>query len=720
MVDRPHTLILLGSPMLQCGEDDRAVAFPQKGFVLAALLRLAFDGRAPRAALADWIYGDTGETGALANFRQLLSRIQNRQAALGLDLFAVSRQDVRFARARTGAPAAGSCDVDRLLRAEVPRDAASLASLTSLYRGDLLDGIAGQGETLDAWIGVQRGRLRERFGELVLGGATALGGSVGQDALRRLIEVDPYREEAWRALITLRGRSQGLAAAEETFEHLRQRLDAELGTEPDAKTAELLYGLRRRAGPARSSRDAEASGDRRFVRLLDPPFQGLAARFEGRAAPPRSLGAGAQDTQTPKPDATRASTGSRGGSAPPDGDKSAPRGEGPNGAIAALATIAPKLCLLRPEVGAVDPMFAEFAEGLIEDVTLGLCRLRSIAVIAPHTARQIDRTSDAADRFAIRYLVESSLRSLAGRVRLSVRLLRVGDRVTLWAEEFDIAAGAPADHHRELSRSLVLALADRVEQAEFQRFETTREPSAYHQYLSGRRHLHRLDLPAVRRARHAFSRAADLAPDFVPALNGLARTLVLEWLLLARTEQDLLRQARRIAARAVDLDPFSGEALRELASASLFLGGLDEALAGLANAERLAPHHADILAEHADALTHSSELLPALRRIEKAIELNPLPPDDYLWKAGGTLFLLENYDEALAYLGRMKQGEPAYRLTAACLARAGRREEAAFYVEKALEDQPNFQISEWIATIPLRSPDHLAHYAEALNEAGFR
>ncbi len=652
MGDGRDLLLLLGAPALHRGGDGISTALPQKAFVLAAVLQLSVGRRASRSWLATSMYEDAGQAGALANLRQLLSRIHDRQTEFGVDILSISRTEVRLVAAAPDL----EVDLATLDELEAPRTGSELARLVKLYRGDLLEGVSGCGEALDAWIRAQRVRLRERYGDLVLAGAATVGGVDGETALRRLLDVDPYREDAWRSLIGLRAKGHGIAAAQAVFAEMRCRFEAELGTSPDGRTAGLLSELGRTIA---SATEADV---------------------------PRSA---AQVASQPEPEARQ----------PPS---------------------IPKLCVLMPVRAGVEDAHVDLAEALVEDVVLGLCRLRSIAVIAPHTTRQLSRENPPKDLFGARYVAETSVRSFGGGARLVVRLVRMVDRVTLWGEEFDLRAGDPGEHHRLLSRSIVTALADRVERMELARFESARQPDAYHLYLRGRSHLQVLDLPDLRRARKAFAQAAERAPEFVPALNGIARTFTLEWLLLSRTDREPLLEARRIATRAVEVDPFSGEAVRELASATLFLGGLDDAVDGLTRAERLAPHHADILADHANALTHCSDMLPALGRIEKAIELNPIPPDDYLWTAAGALFFLDDYEGALSHLERMKRRGPANRLTAACLARSGRRKEAAFYVARALEDQPNFRIDDWIATIPLRSKDHVAHYAGALSEAGFR
>ena len=112
----------------------------------------------------------------------------------------------------------------------------------------------------------------------------------------------------------------------------------------------------------------------------------------------------------------------------------------------------------------------------------------------------------------------------------------------------------------------------------------------------------------------------------------------------------------------------------ELGRAVLFLYGPDASLEHHYAAERLAPHHADILADSADTLVHNSDIERAHERMELALNLNPIPPDEYRWTAGGIRFYRGDYELGLQMLRGMRQPEPASRLMAACAAMAGDRQ----------------------------------------------
>ena len=229
-----------------------------------------------------------------------------------------------------------------------------------------------------------------------------------------------------------------------------------------------------------------------------------------------------------------------------------------------------------------------------------------------------------------------------------------------------------------------------------------------------------LDLASIRRARTELRKAKTQASNFAPALSLFARTLSLEWVLLGRTETELLREAEKLAKEAIDLDPFDASGYRELGRAALFLYGPDASLEHFFAAERLAPHHADILADSADTLVHNSDIERASERMELALNLNPIPPDEYRWTAGGIRFYRGDYQQGLQMLRAMRQPEPASRLMAACAAMAGDSRATEQYRQQALSLHPDFTIEEWMRVMPQRSKEHQEKYVEALRLAGFK
>ncbi|MBX5171036.1 MULTISPECIES: SARP family transcriptional regulator [unclassified Rhizobium] len=381
----------------------------------------------------------------------------------------------------------------------------------------------------------------------------------------------------------------------------------------------------------------------------------------------------------------------------------------------------PRLVLLPPgetDVGAL-PMLSE---ALIEDVTIGLCALNTVSVVAPHTAARIARNADRTElilRHSITYVLDTRLTDRAGNRALFVQLIHAGSDEVIWAERFSLEKYELISHRRDIARQIARELAGQVRRHETMRDSFEGNSAAYHSYLLGLRDIKRLALPDVRRSRKAFREALQHSAHFAPALSGLSRTFLVEWLLTARGDSELLGLAEDYANRAIVADPSLAAGFRELGVAKLYLGDLDESVVALKLAEELSPHYADGIASYADTLVHASRPADALAKIERAISLNPLTPTDYLWTAAGANFALGHYAEALEQISAMDDRTPADRLSAACWAMLGDMKNARIYMRKVREIYPDFDVDKWLSVVPFKEQWQKEQYRVALRKAGF-
>jgi DNA-binding SARP family transcriptional activator/TolB-like protein len=403
-----------------------------------------------------------------------------------------------------------------------------------------------------------------------------------------------------------------------------------------------------------------------------------------------------------------------------------PRGSAevrPDGPAEEKPAFVPRVVLLPPLQEHKNGLPRHLAPALVEDVTIGLSRLRSVSVIAPHTAWQLDPFSalDEVRSHQIDYAVESRVaQDFSGGLSLAIRLVRSVNREIVWADKYAFNPAVASARYWDFTGGIARALADSIETAELARERTERDPDAYGHYLNGRYNLRTFDLPKVRRGRNSLRRAREIEPEQATIESALARTYVIEWVLRSGSDRSLLDRAKLHAERAVAIDPTDGTAYRELGRVALFDRDIDQSLKHMKVAAELAPHHADLLADYADTLAHNSNFIAAEQKIDEAIRLNPVPPDEYHWTLGGIHFFRGRFEEALETLARMRNQDPAYRLMAAAAAMSGDRDLARKYRLLALELQPDFSVARWASRMPQRDPADIDFYVEALRQAGFK
>ncbi|UWU27013.1 peptide antibiotic resistance protein [Rhizobium sp. WSM1274] len=385
--------------------------------------------------------------------------------------------------------------------------------------------------------------------------------------------------------------------------------------------------------------------------------------------------------------------------------------------ISPIPLILPRLVLLPPTSKHVDAGLA-LANALIEDVTIELCALRNISIVAPHTAGQIRRDSEKAAvvaRHSIAYLLDTRL----SEEGLFAQLVYFPTDEIIWANRFAMTPDILPRQRRLIAQQLTLSVASELAENEEERLRFEANPKAYHSYLVGSSLMSRLTLPHIRRARKAFKQSLLHKLDFSPSFTGLARTFTSEWLVTAQGNNELLHLAEQNALRAIERDPESAAGHRELGVTKLYLGDVDASVAALHLAEELSPHFADVIYSHADTLVHASRPGDALAKIKKAISLNPIAPDAYLWCAAGASFFLEQYEEAIAYVEAMKDKAPAHRIAAASCAMIGDRKRALFHRQRVASINPAFDVEKWLAIVPFKEHWQKELYREGLLKAGF-
>lgn len=382
----------------------------------------------------------------------------------------------------------------------------------------------------------------------------------------------------------------------------------------------------------------------------------------------------------------------------------------------------PRVVLLPPVTTLASRTAARFSEALVEDVTIGLCALRSISIIAPHTASQISLQADRAstyERHKISYILETRLRDESEGHTLFAQLIFFGSDEVIWADRFPLSAEGLARSRQMIAHQIAGAIATRIELNELVRGDYERDATAYHSFLVGQSQLKNLDLRDIRRARKSFREALQANGGFAPALGGLARSYFLEWLVTARGDHDLLQQAELHAEATIRADERLPSGYRELGVVKLYARQFDESVAYLDQAEALSPHYANVIASYADTLVQASRPDVGLQKIEHAIDLNPLPPDEYFWTAAGASYSLGLYQQALDYIARMKDRSPADRLAAASWSMLGDIKKARQFIRRTYDVHPNFDLDSWMAIVPFREEWQRKHYYDGLKKAGF-
>ena len=629
--------------------------FPAKGYVLVAMLLLAGSRRMSRQAIAALLWDDAPEEKALTNLRQLLVRI-HRTWPYADPLVETSGPHL------TAGPGADRSDLAALLRLAKSGVLAERVQAVLLAKGDLLDSMDSGGPELSQWFRSERERFRRivlTLASEVLVEMTRYGRAPEReiDLIGEvMLALEPEREESYRVLIEAYGRNGNIPAVNRVHAGLTDMLRREFGTEPRPQT---IATLRRILASAPQPR-VQVSSETRNVPNERP--------LQANPAVPRLPG------------------------------------------LPRVALFPP-----RPIPGRMlDPLH----RALIEDVANDLSRHRTFAVLAPHSSFHVADAGDAR-RFASlgsAYLITGFM--VPGSERMALRLTRQPDEEIVWAAEYLVSPERLALSFRLITRQIAATLANEIERDQLDRARADPKPAAYCHYLEGQARLHSFDLARLRRARAEFKLATEEDGDFAPSRARIAQTLQLEWLMLGGTDPSLLNKARAEADLAMKIDPGHGTGHWMSAVVALYQHDFDYTAEKFMEAEVLNPHSADLLVHHADALSHLGEPELGWERFQRALELNPFPPDYYWWSGATIAIRRRRFEEAIELCARMENDESAIRVLAMGHGFVGDTAMARHYGRRVMDTYPGMSALDLARLAPDRRQEDVEFCAQGLRLAG--
>ena len=175
-----------------------------------------------------------------------------------------------------------------------------------------------------------------------------------------------------------------------------------------------------------------------------------------------------------------------------------------------------------------DPEHDYFVDGVTENLTTDLSRIRGSFVIGRHTGfsykgKAID-LKQIGRELNVRYVLEGSVQRAADRIRVNVQLIDATTRSHLWAERFDKPLADLFEMQDAIVARLAGALNTELVAAEARRAEQAPTPDSMDLNFQGSAWLNRGHTPGnVAQARGFFDRALTADPG-----NGSARADAVE------------------------------------------------------------------------------------------------------------------------------------------------------------------------------------------------
>jgi len=373
-----------------------------------------------------------------------------------------------------------------------------------------------------------------------------------------------------------------------------------------------------------------------------------------------------------------------------------------------------------------DPSNIHLCDGVTSDIITNLSRFRDLLVIARHSAFFFRDASahdlrDVGRQLGVRYAMTGGLQRAENHLRINVQLIDTENGVILWSDRYKGDLADIFAFQDDITGVIPSQLSIQIAAAERRRLQTL-PPSdlrAYGLVLRGQDLTWQFRRDANLHARRLFEEAAQFDPNYGRSYAGMSRTFNLAWRYRwTDAPEAALDRSVELAVDATRRDGLDARGHSELGFACLYKRQHDASLAAYERAIDLNPNDADILAEMGDALTYADRADRAIDLLRRAMRLNPLYPDWYLWVLGDAYSCVGDYEAAIQTLKQMSDQSEAHRLLASCHALLGQVGEAQLHAAQVKAIHPDFSIEHWRTVPPFRSQEPLERFIHGLRLAG--
>jgi adenylate cyclase len=378
-----------------------------------------------------------------------------------------------------------------------------------------------------------------------------------------------------------------------------------------------------------------------------------------------------------------------------------------------------------------DPAQEYFADGITEEITTALARLRGFFVIARNSAftykgRTVD-VKQIGRELGVRYVLEGSVQRAGERVRIGVHLADAGTAREVWVERYERALADLFALQDEIAASVVVTVEPQLYAAESARVQQT-PPDR----LDAWDYVIRALSCMWRRTRSDNAAALDLLSAALRLDPSYARALGLHaWLSLwnahgwsASGLAAVMAPATQRARAAVAVDRDDPWARLALGFSHMLRREHENAVEELRAALDLNPNFALGHACLGLALAYGADGAEAVGHLERAMRLSPRDPFFSVFAGGRAFahFMAGDYAAGLDWGRRAVRQTPdlvgGWRALALSAAMLGHLEEAQEAVARARQLQPDYSVA-WVQReSPLVNAADRARYCDTLRRVG--
>jgi TolB-like protein/DNA-binding SARP family transcriptional activator/Flp pilus assembly protein TadD len=701
---RGHQIDVMGLSLKLFGQfeirDDSGAALllpTRKTRALLGYLAINAERPQPRERLMALLWSDRGEKQARQSLNHALRAIRKLAEKENIDLIESDGERVTL---RGNALESDAARFRELLE-DHPGEAAAL------YTEPFLDGISVLDPAFEEWLLMTRSEFHTLTCDALEAAATSDDTTTAIDYLKRLLALDPLREEAHRQLMQLRHQSGDRAGALRQYKACADILSHELQVDPDATTHALYEKIKRDSGVA---------GPEEYPSETRQPLQQKTPRASGwqiavAAVVLLAVGGGMTMWLTSHTNPTDTAD---------QASPSLPLSGKPSIAVLPFSNLSG------------DKEQDYFSDGMTEDILTDLSKISALTVISKTITFAYKGTSSdiraVARDLGVSHIVEGSVRKIGGRVRITAQLIDTATGAHLWAERYDRELKDIFALLDEVRGKIISALAVKLSDKERRRLaiKGTDSVAAHDLYLRGLFQESSFTREGNREAMQFYEQALSIDPDYALPYTRISNILQMNtdngW---SDNMQADLKKAVELAEKGVALDPqnpYVHWSLGRATSRFMTPGALERGIKALQRAIRLDPNYTDAHAFLAILYVADGRAEDGLRSVETAIRMNSRYPFWYLFMRGITRYVVEDYKSAISDFESAAKRSPTALFVrfwlASAYAQSGQMEDAEWQFEEMQALGFEGSITTIISSGPIQDPGYLSLFTEGLRKAG--
>ena len=377
-----------------------------------------------------------------------------------------------------------------------------------------------------------------------------------------------------------------------------------------------------------------------------------------------------------------------------------------------------------------DPEQEYFSDGLTDEIITMLSKVPKLFVIARNSTFTYKgksvKVQQVSEELGVRYVLEGSVRKDGDKIRITAQLIDALTGNHLWAEQYDRSLDDIFAVQDEITKKIITAMQVKLTEGEQARAVArgTNSLDAYLKCLQAYEYFNRINPEANAIARQLAEEAISLDPEYAWPYYVLARTnIAAVWLGTSKSPKQSIDKAMGLLEKSLALDDTFAEAHGALGFIySSMNRQYDKGVAEAEKAVALNPNSAESHVRLGKVLSFAGRWEESIPEYKKAIRLDPIPPQLYLWSLGLSYAYTGQYKEAIEWCEKAVGQEPddllARMMMTVVYSLSGRDEEARAEATEVLRIQPKFSLKGVEKKLTYRKKSDREQFLGALRKAG--